>query len=954
MVSYTTMPEKLFLFDGMALAYRAYFAFISRPLTTLQGKNVSAVYGFVTALLKVIDDEKPDHIGVCFDTKEPTFRHKAFKEYKATRQAMPDDMGPQLDQIKEIVRAFNIQLIELPGWEADDVIGTLAKQAEHEKVEAFLVTPDKDFCQLVSRYVKLYRPPSFGNEYQILDIDGVIKKMGVPPESVIEYMALVGDTSDNIPGVKGVGEKTALPLIQQFGTIANMYDHLDQVEKVSLRTKLAEHKDMAILSKMLVTIDTNAPVKINFHQLRSAHPDKPLLRKLFFDLNFKSLMKKYETADDAAGPSQESDTSHQSDKSYLTDPESVGNTEQLPETEITSAKSTKHKYTVIQDEAQLDAMIAKLKKAEYVSFDLETTSISAMMAEIVGLSFSIKPHEGWYIPVDDSPSGSAQDLFSRQPKSEHNYVNLSTEFVVAKLKPLLESSRVKKIGQNIKYDALVMRRYDVRVSPLTFDSMVASYIVRPDGAHDMDSLAMQYLQYRPIPISELIGTGKNQISMRDVDIAVAAEYAAEDADVTLQLVHKLEAVLKKEQLEDFCAKVEFPLVGVLVDIESNGVKIDAQMLHDVGKELERNLINLEREIYKLAGVTFNINSTKQLAEVLFDKLGLPTAKKTKTGFSTDVSVLEELALQHPVPAKILEFRQTAKLKSTYVDALPRQVNPRTGLIHTSYSQTVAATGRLSSNDPNLQNIPIRTHAGNEIRKAFIPRGKGRVILSADYSQIELRIMAHVSQDPGLIAAFNAGEDIHNTTAASVFGVSTREVTDDMRRSAKAVNFGIMYGLGPFGLAQRLGISQTESRQIIQKYFERFPGVKQYIDTTIAFAHANGYTVTALGRRRYYANINNRNANIRQGEERQAINMPIQGTAADMIKMAMINVHKRMAKEEMESLMIMQVHDELVFDAPSKEVPALSKLVRTEMENALECSVSIVVNVKHGANWAEAH
>ncbi|HZV11937.1 MAG TPA: DNA polymerase, partial [Candidatus Kapabacteria bacterium] len=683
------MAEKLFLFDGMALAYRAYFAFISRPLTNPKGENVSAVYGFVSALLKVIEDEKPDHIAVCFDTKEPTFRHKEYPEYKAQRQAIPDDMIPQLQTIKDVVRAFNIQLIELPGWEADDVIGTLAKMAEKEKVEAYMVTPDKDYCQLVSKLVKVYRPPRFGNEYEILDIEGVKKKFGVPPEHVIDYLGLVGDTADNVPGVKGVGEKTALPLVQKYGTIENLYKHLNEIDKESLRKKLEESRDMALLSKKLVTIDTEAPVKINFHELKSAHPNKPLLREMFTELNFKSYIKKFEDIVGESSSKSKDEDMPVIEENVESNGSASAQEQAHPHGKFENVKTQKHIYKIIQDEKELEKMVATLEKAKRVSFDLETTSITPMMAEIVGISFSIKPHEGYYIPVEEYTKKSADmGLFTDAPpkkaktdEKKHDgkeYSNLNTSFVVEKIKSLLENKKVPKVGQNIKYDALVMRNYGVDVQPVEFDSMVAAYVIRPDGAHDMDSLSLQYLNYSPVPITDLIGEGKNQINMRDVPIAQAAEYAAEDADVTLQLVNAIEKKLKQDRLDAICEKIEFPLIPVLVELEYNGVKIDTKLLEHISKELERNAENLEREIYKLTGSKFNISSTKQLGEILFEKLKLPTLKKTKTGYSTDVSVLEELADMHPVPAKILEFRQTVKLRSTYVEALPKQINPRTG------------------------------------------------------------------------------------------------------------------------------------------------------------------------------------------------------------------------------------------------------------------------------------
>lgn len=920
--------ERLFLLDGMALAYRSYFAFISHPLTNAKGENVSAVFGFTNFLMNILENEKPDHIAVVFDTAEPTFRHKEFPQYKATRQKMPEDMISQIDKIKEIVAAFNIPLVELPGYEADDVIGTLAKRAEKEGVETFMVTSDKDYMQLVSRLTKMYKPGRSGSEVEVIDEQGVKEKFGVEPDQVVEVLGFTGDTSDNVPGVKGVGEKTAIPLIQEFGSIENVLDNINKIPKPSLREKLRQYRDDALLSKRLVTIETNSPVNINFHELKAAEKDIPKLAQLFSELDFRSLLGKIKAQ--KSTPISTATPAPRSEESDIT-------FDFGPYEPISDVKSDKHKYSIVTTDKELGGLVTKLGASEIFSFDMETTSTNPMEAEIVGCSVAMKPREAFYIPVQ-TKKGEGLPLLE----------------ILKKLQPILERPRIKKCGQNIKYDMLILARHDVEMEGIEFDTMIASYALNPEDQHNLDALASQYLSYRKISITSLIGSGKTQKSMRDVPLESIAEYACEDADITLRLRDKLRSELEKYKMTSLCDDVEFPLIPVLCEMERNGVKIDVDILRDVSKELERQLQNLETDIHNLAGEEFNINSTKQLQEILFNKLRLQTSKKTKTGFSTDVSVLEELTSQHPIAERLLEYRQMTKLKSTYVDALPQLINPETQRVHTSFNQAVTATGRLSSSDPNLQNIPIRTETGREIRKAFVPQSKDRVIMSADYSQIELRVMAHISKDESLIRAFQHREDIHAATAAKVFGVNPKDVTPDMRRKAKEVNFGIMYGIGPFGLKTRLGISQTEAKEIIETYFKNYPKVQKYVAETIAKARKLGYVETLLGRRRYFTNLNSKNAAVRQFEERAAINMPIQGTAADMIKIAMINIHNAIKKEKLKSLMILQVHDELVFDVLKDEVKTMESLVTEKMKAALKLDVPVEVEVGTGKNWFEAH
>ncbi len=951
-------PERLFLLDGMALAYRAYFAFIQRPLINSKGMNTSAIYGFTTALMRILDDEKPEHIAVVFDTKEPTFRHKMYQPYKATREKMPEDMGAQLGLLKDVVRAFNVPVIEQPGYEADDVIGTLAKRAEKENVLTYMVTGDKDFMQLVAPLIKILRPGKGGEDPDVLDEKHVRDKFGVAAEQVIDVLGLIGDTSDNVPGVKGIGEKTAIPLIQQYGTIEKLYENIDKIPQKGVREKLISNKELALLSKELVTIKTDVPVPIDFHELKAAPPDTSLLIKYFTELEFRSLANKL------AGVVTTS--------IERTLKEKVVSESQVVDTTpvaVFDIHSDQHTYRVIASIEELTTLCEELRKAPAIVFDTETTSQDALAANLVGLAFAFKEREAYYIPVQydatdevTAKNEAAGDLFlSTNPTQNHTHGALSLTSVLEKLRPILESPLIQKIGQNIKYDMLVMKSHGVDMQGIGFDTMVANYVLRADGQHGLDAMAMQYLNYKMVSFAELVGKGRSQKHVTEVPLEAIARYSAEDADMTLRISGKQREKLKELDQLRLCEEVEFPLIPVLARMESVGVSLDVEHLATMSRNLEAQIRTLVHEIYKDAGGPFNINSTQQLADLLFNKFTLPTVKRTKTGFSTDVNVLEALRGQHPIIEKILDYRQYTKLKSTYIDALPMLINPRTSRLHTSFNQTVALTGRLSGTEPNLQNIPIRTELGRAIRKAFVPGQSASVIMSADYSQIELRVMAHISGDEGLREAFNSHEDIHTSTSAKIFGVSLADVTRDMRRKAKEVNFGIMYGIGPFGLANRLEVSQGEAKGIIERYFERFPKVKQYITDTLETARRNGYVSTLLGRRRYLPDLASKNFTVRSNAERQAINMPIQGTAADMIKLAMIRIDDALQKlraehqkPEIRSQMLLQVHDELVFEVPASEVEMMTRLVREKMMDAMKLDVPVDVEVGMGKNWLEAH
>ncbi len=936
--------ERLFLLDGMALAYRAYYSFINRPLINSKGINTSAVYGFVMALSKILEDEKPEHIAVVFDTKAPTFRHKMYPEYKATRQKMPEDMSAQLDKLKEVVRAFNVPSIELHGYEADDIIGTLARRAEKEGVLTYMVTADKDFMQLISPKIKMYRPGKGGGEVEIVEEAGVFEKFGVGPEQVIDVLGLIGDTSDNIPGVPGIGPKTAMPLIQKYGSIPSLYEHLDDIPQKGTREKLAANKDLAFLSRELVTIHTEVPVAIDFHQLKASNADAKKLITLFDELEFKALASRIRNL--------ERFTFDTPPTVFPSTPDVDG---KEPQATI-DISSDEHQYHCITDLSALKQLCKELSQASLMVLDTETTSQNALQASLVGISLSIKEREAYYIPVKFTRQREGELFADTHASNEANHTTaaLDTHQVLAELKPMLENPNIRKVGQNIKYDMLVLRTHGIHVQGIEFDTMVASYVLRADGQHGLDALAMEHLNYKMIGFDELVGKGKSQRHITEVPLDAVSKYSAQDADITMRIYHNQLEQLKEMELLKLCEEMEFPLISVLERMEAAGVSLDVEYLRGMSQDLERQTERLVMDIHNLAGEKFNINSTQQLGDILFKKLNLRTVRKTKTGFSTDVNVLEELRGEHPIIDQLLEYRQITKLKSTYIDALPQLVHPTTHRVHTSFNQTVAATGRLSGSDPNLQNIPIRTELGRAIRKAFIPEKGDWVLMSADYSQIELRVMAHVSGDEGLLNAFRNKEDIHASTAAKVFGVALADVTPLMRRKAKEVNFGIMYGIGPFGLANRLEITQAEAKEIITKYFERFPGVKQYINDTISTVRTRGYVNTLLGRRRYLPEINSRNQNIRGNAERQAINMPIQGTAADMIKLAMIHIDNAMHEGKLTSRMLLQVHDELVFEVPTVEIAEMSAMVLDRMTNALKLSVPLEVELGTGSNWLEAH
>ncbi|MCK9408176.1 MAG: DNA polymerase I [Bacteroidetes bacterium] len=928
--------ETLFLIDSMGIAYRSYFAFAQNPLINSKGENTSAIYGFVNYLNKILDEQKPDFIAAVFDTDKPTFRHKIYKEYKATRNKMPDDLAASLSYLKDVVKAFNVPVLELEGYEADDIMGTLAKRAEKEKISTFLVTSDKDFMQLVSNNVKIYRPGKFGSDDEIVGEEGVLQKFGVTPDRVIDMLGLIGDSSDNVPGVPGVGPKTALPLVLKYKTIEKILDNIDHIPQKGLQEKLRTNKDLALLSKHLVTIDINVPITVDLHHLKAKDKDIPALISLYERLEFKTFAKRLKGRGDSVGTSVSATAPVE---------------EPAPLVELQTLNTSQHDYIIVSSDKEYLKLLSEIKKSKAFVFDTETTSTDALRAELVGIAFAIKPHIAYYLPVIDETSDTGiNDLFSDHGKLKRDGFPLAR--IVNDFKSIFENEKVKKYGQNVKYDSLVLSTKGIAVAGVGFDTMIAAYILRSDRQHSLDSLAAEHLNYKMVSFEELTENGKKDI--RTIPVAEVGNYSAEDADITLQLVDILRDKLSIGETKTLCNEIEFPLIEVLTRMETNGIKIDTAFLSVMSGEIGSTLDGLITSIYSHAGEKFNINSTQQLAKILFEKLKLHTAKKTKTGYSTDVAVLESLRREHPIVEQLLEYRQLQKLKSTYVDALPKLINPRTGKLHTSFNQTVAATGRLSSSDPNLQNIPIRTELGRKMRKAFIPSARNSVILSADYSQIELRIMAHISGDPGLLDAFKNREDIHASTAAKVFGVNQKDITRDMRRKAKEVNFGIMYGIGPFGLASRLDISQREAKEIIQKYFERFPNVNRYITTTMAAAHTNGYVETLKGRRRYIADINNKNQNIRANAERQSINMPIQGTAADMIKIAMVNIDRELCSKRLKSTMVLQVHDELVFDVVKGEEAEMKQLVEREMREAMPLDVPIEVELGTGKDWLEAH
>ncbi|WP_339903632.1 DNA polymerase I [uncultured Cyclobacterium sp.] len=933
--------KKLFLLDAMALIYRAHFAFSKNPRINSKGLNTGVMLGFTNTLLEILDKEKPSHIAVVFDTPAPTFRHKQFEAYKANRQEQPEDISIGIPWVKQIVKAFNIPTLELNGYEADDIIGTLAKQAEKSSYTVYMMTPDKDYGQLVDDHIFLYKPAFMGNAVDVMGPKEICEKWDIENvDQVRDILGLMGDAVDNIPGIPGIGAKTAVKLLKQFGSVEELVKNTDQL-KGKQKENVEKYGEQGILSKELATIIQDVPIEYHADDFTVEPPDEENLKALFAELEFKTLTKRV-----FGEGVKKSKVKVDEQLGLFTGNDSKADTtteiaEQAPPITETEALDTifsrPHDYHKVEGEAAIADLVEYLLKQKELCFDTETTSLNPNNALLVGISFAYISSEAYYIPF---------------PKDKEK-VNA----ILTQLRPVFEAEHILKIGQNIKYDILVLMNYGIAVKGKLYDTMLAHYLIEPEGKHSMDWLAEQYLNYKPVSIESLIGKkGKNQGNMGDVDPDEVAPYASEDADITLQLKTKFDPIIKENKLEKLLLEVESPLIDVLAAMEFEGVKIDTESLKEMSLSLEKESKEIEAKVYEMAGETFNLASPKQLGEVLFNKLKLDAkAKKTKTGqYATGEEVLSKLAGEHEIAQAILDFRQMVKLKSTYVDALPALINPKTNRIHTTYNQFVAATGRLSSINPNLQNIPIRTERGREIRKAFVPRDENHLILAADYSQIELRIMAAFSQDDSMIEAFKQGRDIHATTAAKIFQVPLEEVSGDMRRKAKTANFGIIYGISAFGLSQRLKIPRGEAKEIIDAYFKEFPAVKAYMDECIEKARKNEYVETILGRRRYLRDINSRNATMRGFAERNAINAPIQGSAADMIKLAMIHVQNWMIKEKLKSKMILQVHDELVFDAHKDEVELLKKEIPQLMANAIKIDVPLEVEVGVGKDWLEAH
>ena len=922
--------EKLFLLDAYALIYRAYYAFIKAPRINSKGFNTSAILGFVNTLEDVLKKEEPTHIGVAFDPAGPTFRHEAYEQYKAQREATPEAIKLSVPIIKDIIRAYHMPILEVPGYEADDVIGTLALQAGEQKIRTYMMTPDKDYGQLVNDYVFMYRPKYGDKEFDIMGVEEVKKKFQISsPSQVIDMLGLMGDSSDNIPGCPGVGEKTAQKLIAEYGTIENLLANTEQL-KGALKTKVETNQEMIKFSKFLATIKTDVPIELNMEELKRERADEEALRKIFEELEFKTLTDrifKKEKKPAQAEP-QRNDF-----------PDLFAN--EYPEEEkysnLARLNSLSYDYQLIDSKEKRDELFQILQTKEFFSLDTETTSMNPIDAELVGMSFSFAENQAFYVPV---------------PANQEEAQKIVNEF-----KPLLEKEETLKIGQNIKYDMLVLRRYGVEVKGPLFDTMIAHYVLQPELHHGMDYLAEIYLKYETIKIEELIGPkGKNQRNMRDLPPADVYKYACEDADVTLKLKHKLEEELKKNNCEELFYQIEMPLVAVLTYMEWNGVRIDTEALKQTSAHYTERMNQIEQEIYTLAGESFNIASPKQVGDILFDKLKITDkAKKTKSKgqYITSEEVLESLRHKHEIVGKILDYRGLRKLLSTYIDALPELINPRTNKIHTSFNQTVAATGRLSSSNPNLQNIPIRNEDGKEIRKAFIP-DNGCEFFSADYSQIELRIMAHLSGDKNMIEAFRSGYDIHAATAAKVYKKDINEVTREERSKAKTANFGIIYGISVFGLAERMDVDRKEAKELIDGYFETYPDVKKYMDGIIELARQQGYIETIFNRKRFLPDINSRNAVVRGYAERNAINAPIQGSAADIIKVAMVRIYRRFMQEGIRSTMIIQVHDELNFNVLPEEKERVQQIVIEEMEHAYTMQVPLKADCGWGKNWLEAH
>jgi len=945
------MQKKLFLLDAFALVFRAYYALIRNPRITSKGRNTNAQFGFTNTLIELIKNQNPTHMAVCFDTHAPTERHTDFADYKANRQETPEDILSAVPDIKRIIEGFNIPVIAIDGYEADDVIGTLAKEAEKAGYDVFMVTPDKDYGQLVSQHIKIYKPPYQGGNFEILGPDEVCEKWGIKEVSqVIDILGMMGDAVDNIPGIKGIGEKTAAKLLAEYGTLEQVLANADSI-KGAVGEKVRAGKDLAVLSKKRATIITQVPVEFHEDNFRITEMNQDALRDVFNELEFKTLGKRILGEEGPAANAAEGAGEKPAEKKVQMD--LFGNVIEAPETPAPIVSNdtedglavtknignTPHHYLLVDNDAAIKKLVKQLAAEKQICFDTETTGIDANDAELVGLSFSIKPGEGYYVPCPPDRD--------------------KTMAILGQFETLFSSPKITWIGQNLKYDMLILKWYGYELKGELFDTMLAHYVIEPDGKRGMDDLSEKFLGYEPVHIEELIGKkGKGQGNMRDVEPEKIKDYAAEDADITLQLHHVFLPLLKKKEVEKVFYEVENKLVKVLTAMEFEGIRIDEKFLKEYSGELEKEAKAAEESVYKQAGVRFNLASPKQLGEVLFEKMQIdPKAKKTKTGqYATGEDVLLKLAHQNKIVDDILSFREYTKLKSTYVDALPLMINKNTGRVHTSYAQAVAVTGRLSSNNPNLQNIPVRTERGREIRKAFIPRDKDHVLVSADYSQIELRIVAAISGDENMCDAFRTGKDIHTATAAKVFNVDEKEVTKEMRYKAKSVNFGIIYGQGAFGLAENLGISRTEAKAIIDNYKMQFPNIQKYMDDTINFAKENGYVQTLMGRKRWLRDINSANFTVRGFAERNAINSPIQGTAADMIKMAMIRIHDEFIKNNFKSKMLLQVHDELVFDAHKDELETIKPIILNCMQTALALPNEVPTDAELGAgkNWLEAH
>ena len=886
----------LYLIDGSAYIYRAYHAV--RGLTNSRGLPTNATFGFTRMLIKLMQDRSPGYVAMFFDAKGPTFRHERYADYKANRPPMPDDLVQQLPWIHKVTEAFNIPVFEMQGYEADDLIGTLARHAESDGLRVVMVTGDKDFMQLITDQCTIWDPM----KDKVLDPPAIRESFGLEPRQMIDVMGFSGDSADNIPGVPGIGQKTAVKLVQSFESMDGVYENIDSISGKKQKENLVNFKEQARLSRELVTIDQNAPVEFDLDALKTRRPDDQALTQLFAELEFRQLQQEY--------ASQE--------------------------------EKIERQYTAIMDTEALEALARRLEAAERFALDTETTSQDPMQARLVGFSFSLQPAEAFYIPVGHNYLGAPEQL--------------SLDAVLERLRPALTNPKIEKIGQNIKYDWMVLRRHGAELAGVDFDTMVASYLIAPGKrAHGLDQIALDYLGHKNIAYADVAGKGKSAVTFDQVMVEKAVPYACEDADITLAAYEIFVSLLDENKLTELMKTVEMPLLPVLLEMEMTGVCVDRDRLHDLSESFADQLKLLETQIHEMAGETFNINSSQQLGHILFEKLKLPVQKKTKkkTGYSTDVEVLTTLARKHELPALVLRHRSLAKLKSTYADALLELIHPETGRIHTSFNQTVAATGRLSSSDPNLQNIPIRTEEGREIRKAFVPR-EGWHFLSADYSQIELRILAHCSDDPILIQAFKEDEDIHTRTACEVFQVFPQMITDDLRRQAKAINFGIIYGMSAYGLSRELEIGNKMAQTYIDNYFARYKGVKAFIDQTIADARESRQTSTLLGRIRQLPEITSSNRNLRQFAERTAINTPIQGTAADLIKLAMINVHRALHKKGMQTAMLLSVHDEIIFEVPPDELEAAQALVRKEMEGVWDLAVPLKLNMAYGQNWAEAH